>query len=248
MNRICVATRGIECWRSRLADPKKQWVRECSAFEAAVSWELAAKSDSGLPDLIAEMLTRADYGNPKLLFGVAEHQVPLQGRGHDSQCDFWALLTTNRGTVSCSVEAKANEAFGNGHQSLNDWLEGGTSRNSKSNRIQRWQYVQEMLPGDSDYGNVAFQLLHRCATAVIEAKRFGLSHAVFIVQAFASPDTSYNEFVKLCSALRVQSKKGQLHKSKVGEITLGLAWLDFPFASDDELLSLAPPRRQRPTA
>ncbi len=99
-----------------------------------------------------------------------------------------------------------------------------------------------MLPATkgSGYGDVAFQLLHRCATAVIEAERLGINHAIFIVQAFQSPESSYSEFRKFCEAIGIASGKGVLHQSRVGEIALGIAWLDFPFATDAQLVKLIP--------
>ncbi|ODA33120.1 DUF6946 family protein [Planctopirus hydrillae] len=247
MSRFNIETRGIDSWRERLADPVTQWVRGYSAFEAAVSWELAAKSASGLPTSISAVLARAGYGESHLLLGVAEHNVSLEGQGHDSQCDLWALLQTSNGMVSLSVEAKANEPFGEGHQSLQTWLDSGKSLNSKPNRLKRWQHVQRMLPisGVAGYGEVAFQLLHRCATAVIEAERFNLKHAIFIVQAFKSPSTSYNEFVKLCTAIGIDSGKGHLHMTNVGNISLGVAWVDFPIATDNQLSRLIPKGRKK---
>src|SRR5690349_15434086 len=111
MSRLSTATRGICSWRDRLADPNKHWKRGCSAFEAAVSWELASRTPSGLPGPLLSLIEKT-YGDPQLLFAIAEHQVCLPGGNADSQNDVWGLIKTRAGTVSLSIEAKAKEPFG----------------------------------------------------------------------------------------------------------------------------------------
>jgi hypothetical protein len=69
MSRLHIATRGICNWRERLASPDRQWKREFSAFETAVSWEFAAKrQSSGLPEPIEEILRRDEYADAALIF------------------------------------------------------------------------------------------------------------------------------------------------------------------------------------
>ena len=179
MNRLCTSTRGTASWRERLASPETQWERRCSAMETAVAWEFADAADggnkAGLPEPITALFESCLYVRPILLLAIAEHKVSLVGRGGDSQCDVWALVSTSVGTVSLSVEAKASESFGSGNQSLNDWLlaekvaDSKKTEESPTNRQARWADVQSNLPaakGDG-YSVVAYQLLHRCAAAVM---------------------------------------------------------------------------------
>src|SRR4051812_19825378 len=100
MNRVHISTRGIGNWQDRLANPDGQWKRRFSAFEAAVSWELASKAPSGIPGAIATLLREAGYGEPTLILGVAEHKVTLPGGHAASQCDLWAIVTTSTGMLS----------------------------------------------------------------------------------------------------------------------------------------------------
>src|SRR5688572_27401237 len=100
MSFINIPTRGLGSWRDRLAKPDRQWRRGYSAFEAAVSWELAGKHrPSGLPQQIEDWFVECGIGNPALAIAIAEHKVPLAGRGGDSQCDVWALVMTEGGLV-----------------------------------------------------------------------------------------------------------------------------------------------------
>ena len=241
MNRLCIETPGICNWRDRLAKPDTQWKRRFSAFETAVSWEKASFHPAGLPEPIAELFRGSDFGEATVLLAIAEHKVPLIGGLADSQCDVWALLSTGCGGVSLSVEAKANEAFGQGNQSLKDWLAAGESEKSRQNRRDRWKHIVDHLPSAASdaYSLVPYQLLHRCAAAVIEAKRFGVPNAVFVVQAFESPVESFEAFSRFCQAVNLNTERGQLQITSVGEIRLGIGWVDCRFATDGDVAAVA---------
>ena len=241
MNRLCIETRGISNWRDRLAKPNTQWKQRFSAFETAVSWENASCSPGGLPEQIAELFRGSVFGEATLLLAIAEHKVPLIGGLADSQCDVWALLSTASGHVSLSLEAKANEPFGQGNQSLKDWLAAGESEKSRQNRRDRWKHIADHLPSAAPdaYSLVPYQLLHRCAAAVIEAKRFGVPNAVFVVQAFNSPDESFDQFSMFCHAAVAKPERGQMQITSVGEIRLGIGWADCPFATNAEVAAVA---------
>ena len=209
-------------------------------METAVSWEGAASTDSGLPKPILAMFQASELGRSKLLLAAAEHKVPLEGVGGDSQCDVWALVGTKAGVVSVAVEAKAKEEFGKKNKSLADWLKGGDSPRSGPNRLKRWQDVAANLPecGHGTYDAVPFQVLHRCASAVIEARRFGLSHAVFLVQSFDAPPESFEKYALFAAALRLPANRARLEFTAVGEVRLGIGWVECPFASDAEMAAV----------
>jgi hypothetical protein len=241
MNRLCIETRGICNWRERLAKPETQWRRRFSAFETAVSWETASRHPCGLPEPIAKLFRGSNFGETTLLLAIAEHKVPLVGGLADSQCDVWALLDTSSGGVSLSVEAKANEAFGQRNESLRDWLVAGGSERSRRNREDRWKHVSEHLPSAraDAYSLVPYQVLHRCAASVIEARRFRLPNAAFIVQSFAAPSESFEAFSRFCQVVNVNAERGQLQIATVEEIRLGIGWADCPFATDAEVAAVA---------
>jgi hypothetical protein len=241
MNLLCTETRGICSWRERLVKPDSQWRRGYSAFETAVAWEGASSNPAGLPEPIGALFRNSVFGEGALLLAIAEHKVPLPGGQADSQCDVWALLDTTAGLLSLSVEAKANEPFGADNESLEHWLDAGKSDKSKSNRAARWRYISENLPlVDFDhYKDVPYQLLHRCAAGVIEAKRFRAPNAALVVQAFAAPGESFQMFSRLCSAVGVNAVRGQMQIVNAGDIRLGIGWADCPFATDTEVASVA---------
>lgn len=237
MSSLHIATRSACDWRSRLGDPEKHWKRRASAMETAVSWEGAARSPSGLPQPIAALYEASELSGPKLLLAVAEHKVPLEGVGGDSQCDVWALVGTKAGVVSVAVEAKAKEAFGDKNESLAEWLKGGDSLRSGPNRLKRWEHVIANLPEREAgaYDAVPFQILQRCAAAVIEARRFRLNHAVFLVQSFGAPPESFEKYARFAAALGLPANRTRLEFSDVREIRLGIGWADCSVATDAQM-------------
>ena len=241
MNRLCIETRGICNWRERLAKPETQWRRRYSAFETAVSWETASRQPCGLPEPISELFRGTIFGEPTLLLAIAEHKVPLDGGRADSQCDVWALVDTPSGGVSLSVEAKANETFGQGNESLKDWLVAGGSERSHRNREDRWKHIVKHLPDAAAgaYSLVPYQLLHRCAAAVIEARRFRLPSAAFVVQSFEAPSESFAAFAGFCQAINLKAERKNMCVSQVGETRLSIGWADCPFATDAEVAAVA---------
>jgi hypothetical protein len=237
MNRLNTATRGISSWRERLANPDRQWKREFSAFETAVSWEFASNSKSGLPGPIDKLFRECDYGQPTLISAVAEHKVDLPGGSAASQCDVWAIVNTSVGMLSLTVEAKACEPFGD--EVLEEWLLAGETERSISNREKRWEYIRSHLPKSDLFPRVRYQMLHRCAAAVMEAKRFGFQHAAFVVQAFNTPAESFQDYALFCQALQVPAARGSMAKTSVEGISLSIGWADCPLATDAEVAGTA---------
>lgn len=240
MTRLLISTRGPLSWRERLASPEHHWRRRYSAFETAISWESAAKNRSGLPEPVSNLFAAAGYQNPELLLGVAEHKVDLPGGRAASQSDVWALVKSDNRIVSLTVEAKANEPFGD--SDLDSWLRGNAkaheeeaSEASKTNRAARWEYIRKHLPNSNLYGRIRYQLLHRCAAAVIEADRFGLQHAAFVVQAFGTPDDKFADYKLFCETMGLTAARGGVDRTSVDGIVLNVGWADCPFAKDDEI-------------
>jgi hypothetical protein len=232
MSRLHIATRGTSNWRARLGNPEKHWKRTASAMETAVSWESAASRESGLPGPVEAIFCASEFAAPHLLLAVAEHKVRLAGRGGVAQCDVWGLVRTAVGTVSLSVEAKANECFGGADECLGNWLVAKSS--AKLNREKRWECIRQHLPSrrEGAYDRVAYQLLQRSAAAVIEARRFRLQHAAVVIQSFNCPEKSFNAYAHFCEVVGIPAARGAMHITQAEEIRLGIGWADCPYGTD----------------
>lgn len=223
MKRLFIPTMGPSDWRRLLADPERHWVKGRSALELAVSWEGARRSPRGLPAPVAKLLdSYGSFSGATLLFGIPEHQVSLKGGGHASQNDLWALLRGPVGLISMAVEAKAGEAF---DKTIDEWLAAAKPKSGKPARLKQLREVlgvQTELPG-----TLRYQLLHRAASAVLEAERFAAPDALLLVQSFASDPNSVTAFSQFGGVLGCRCSTGMIVGGPtLGGVRLHLAWLD----------------------
>lgn len=224
MNRLFVPTLGPTDWRRLLADPETQWERYRSALEMAVCWESAREHIRGIPPEVAAALdTAPSLSGAKLLIGLPEHKVPFEGGGHPSQNDLWALLRVGSELVSMAVEAKAGEKL---DDFVKDWLSKSGERSRKPERLSALQ-TWLGIPG-VDVSQIRYQLLHRTASAIKEAERFGARKAVMLVQSFnrAADDESWKDVLKFGEVMGAQIEEGGVvQSSRQTAVPLFLGWV-----------------------
>jgi Domain of unknown function (DUF6946) len=194
VQRLFVPTLGPTDWRRLLADAGRQWVRGKSAFESAVAWESARRSEDGLPATVRDLFATHDATNgAQLLLGLPEFQVDFAGGGHASQTDLWALLQTKAHFISASFEAKSGEELG---KRVGDWLADAPPRSGKPARLR--DIGQRLGFRDNEADQIRYQLLHRAATATKLAARFRAEYAVLVVHSFGGDQDkpSWADFVK----------------------------------------------------
>ena len=198
--RILVPATSPQDWQQLLAEPEKHWRRGYSAHAIAHCWQEA----DGFPEEIRDVLSRCPgFENMELLIAIPEHQVPLPGGQRPSQNDVWALGRGSRGLVSIAVEGKVAEPCG---EPVGKWRE-----NASEGKNTRLRYLCEELglsyPPPDD---VAYQLLHRTVSAIIEARRFLARDAVMIVHSFSSSDAWFEDYERFLSLLGVTARIGEL--------------------------------------
>jgi hypothetical protein len=235
MNRLYVPSLGPTDWRRLLADPVKQWKPRHSALELAVSWESVRKTDRGLPPSVQAALDRVDdLRGAELVIGLPEHVVDFEGGGHGSQNDLWALLRVGSRYVSMTIEAKAGETF---DEIVSIWLQKASSERSK--KASRLKVLQHILGiDDVDVSSVRYQLLHRTASALLEAKRFTAQCAVMLVQSFndEADRESLKDFLAFASIMKTAPEMGQIVKvGRHTEVPLYIGWSPTPQATMDTL-------------
>lgn len=237
MRRILIPTFGPTDWRKLLAEPDAQWKRGRSALELAVSWECAQRTERGIPTAVAYVLDqRSSLAGCRLLLALPEHRVTLKGRGKASQTDVWVLLRAGHEYISMAVEGKAGEPFG---PTLEEWL-----TNSSDGKRERLKGLCEILQLTTPpVAALRYQLLHRAASALLEAQRFGAQAAVMLVQSFQIPDRDdadcWSDFAKFCAALGTTAARGALAEAqRVGSERLLLGWADCSVASDREIAGI----------
>lgn len=189
---------------------------------AALSWEAA----KGLPPEIREILG----DGAELLLAIPEHKVPLPGGQRESQCDIFALVRTEGGTCAVSVEAKVNETFG---PTIGEWM-----KEPSSGRTTRLTAICEMLgvpyPPPSE---LRYQLFHRTAAAVVEAKRFNTGAAAMVVQSFSPSHRWFDDFARFAEFLGLTPERGHASTRTLPDgrpLTLGWATGDQRFVAIED--------------
>ena len=219
--RILIPTDGPETWQRFLAEPEKHWQRGFSAMSTALSWESA----EGLPPEIRALFKDAydpAMRDAALALAIPEYKVDLAGGTRPSQNDVFALLSCSGGLISMMVEGKAREDF---DDLLDDWK----NRTSEAGFKARLTEITDNIgltgppPGD-----IRYQLLHRTASAVIEARRFHAKYAVVLIQSFVSNDAEnhYNDFCKFIRLFeRTPTKELLMELSRPHGRQLFAAWV-----------------------
>jgi len=205
MNHIYIPTSGVEDWRRLLADPKKHWRTGFSARSLAYAWESA----KGFPPEIQDLFTSSDppFHDVELLLMIPEHKVlmPPYG-GHPSQNDLFVLAKdSSNGLITITVEGKVSESF---DKNLSKW-----NAESSPGKHKRLAFIKDTLGLVGEIPpTIRYQLLHRTASVILEAKRFTARSAVMVVHSFSQSDLwfdDYQAFLKIYGV--VDAKIGKLY-------------------------------------
>lgn len=215
MSRVFVPSSGPGDWQALLADPVKHWARGFSARTLAHSWE----DQDGFPPEIQRLLLQHPAlakAEPVLIF--PEWKVPLPGGSRPSQNDVWVLAKADKDLLSITIEGKVEEPF---DKTIGEW-----KLDASPGKDARLEYLLEVLgiPGPIPE-SIRYQLLHRAASAVIEAERFGASHAVMIVHSFSPTNQWFNDFSAFVTLFGQATEVGQLASMKARRgLPLYLGW------------------------
>lgn len=216
MGGILMPTQNAEDWKRLLAD--KQWKRGFSARALAYCWQEADGFPKSIRDVFAGSGLKV-FENLKLLLALPEHKVPLPGGSRASQNDIWMLGRSDTELVSIAVEGKVSEPFG---PTVGEWLE-----NDSEGKQKRLAYLRERLGLTEPVSKVVrYQLLHRAASAVIEANRFNAAHAMMLIHSFSQADKWFEDYQRFLSLFRVKGQPNTI--TSVGRcegLLLYFAWV-----------------------
>jgi len=216
MNKIFIPATKPEDWQQFLAEPEKQWKTGFSARSMAYCWQEA----NGIPhDVMTVLSQMTDFKDLETLLVIPEHQVPLPGGTRPSQNDCWVLARTKKDLVSIAIEGKVSEPFG---PSIGEW-----SQDASDGKKQRLSYLCSQLGLDDNLPeNIRYQLLHRTASAVIEAKRFNARFAVMAVHSFSQSAEWLDDFKDFSSLFGVVAGINSIVSvGQRNDIDLYLAWV-----------------------
>jgi len=103
-----------------------------------------------------------------------------------------------------------------------------------SRKGERLQYLCDCLGlNPSDVDNFRYQLLHRTASALIEAEKFNVSHALTMIHLFSQTDEGFDDFeqfvalfgakVEVDSIVRIPRRRTL--RSRFNETNLYIGWV-----------------------
>ena len=216
MGKILVPTSSPEDWKKFLAEPDKHWKRGYSARAIAYCWQTA----NGLPSNVKAVLTTTPaLEQIETLFAIPEHQVPLPGGSRPSQNDVWVLARTPSDLVSIAVEGKVSEPFG---PIIAEWKPKSSPGKERRLRFLCTELGLAYPPPD----DIRYQLLHRTASAIIEAKRFHARHAIMLVHSFSQADEWFSDYRRFLTEFNITAAVDDIAISgEVSNITLYFAWV-----------------------
>lgn len=216
MTRIHIPSTGPEDWRSLLADPEKHWARGYSARTLAHSWE----AQDGFPPEIERLLDQdSELKAAEPLFIFPEWKVPLPGGSRPSQNDAWVLAKSSKGLISIAIEGKVEEPF---DKSVIEWL-----ADASNGKRERLAYLLDVLGLSApSIDSIRYQLLHRTASAIIEAERVGAMAAVMIVHSFSPANQWFDDFKAFAGLFGLDAMIDRLLKTTARNgMPLYLGWV-----------------------
>lgn len=219
MSRVLLPAASADQWQDHLAKPDLHWKAGRSAHALAHAWQAAALSRDGFPDEVGVVLSQSPaLSGAEALFVLPEHQTPLPGGRAASQTDALVLARTQDALVVIGVEGKVTESFG---PTVADWEVGASD-----GKRERMSFLLEILGMASVPGAIRYQLLHRAAAALIEARRFHARHAVLLVHSFDPSHTGMADFEAFAALLGADVRPGSIAAApdRPDGVTLHLAW------------------------
>ena len=191
------------------------WKKGRSAYELAYSWGII----NDIPKSVKNVLNSSEvFKDATLVDAFFEREVDLLTSGRPSQTDLMVILALENELAIMAVEAKVDEPFG---PIVSDW------NNQSLPKIERLNSLCHLLGlNPKEVGNLRYQLLHRTASAILEAKRYRATKAIMLVQSFDIKKAWIDEFYKFSNKMGFASfEVGELSEplNRKG-VDLSLAW------------------------
>jgi hypothetical protein len=212
MSNFYIPTPKPEDWRPLLADPKKHWHEDHSAYKLAYSWQGA----NDFPEEVRTAFNSSNielFNDIRLLFGFPEYKVPLPGGTQESQNDIFVIAKGLNQLVSIAVEGKVSEGF---DKLVSDWR---ISDSKASGKEVRLKFLLNKLGLNCNLDNIRYQLLHRTVSAIIMAEELLAENALMLVHSFSQTYDGFNDYVVFLQLFGLQAKKdaivGSVRREKV---------------------------------
>ena len=176
------------------------WDDEGSGKLVAVSWFKA----NGLLEMVRHTLSRCPpaeasrFADAELVDAFLERCTELGDGLRPSQTDVLAIVRLPNELAVMAVEGKVRESFG---PLVIDWLRDAAPPSKKQPRLDS---LAKTLGIDMPIcKTLRYQLMHRTASAIYEARRYHAEVAVMMVHSFDPHDAGFDDFARFAVAMGV---------------------------------------------
>lgn len=216
IRRLHVPLRKAEDVIPHLARGEQHWKKGYSAQELTVAW---AQFPTDIPGKVRVVLrTAPEYVDAELIDAFFEREVELGSPGRNSQTDLMVVAGLGNELGIIAVEGKVEESFA---EFVRDWNDSP----GKERRLAGLCQTLELEP--SEVGNLRYQLLHRTASAIYEAKRYRCRHALMLVHSFSTTQRGFSDFAAFSAAMAIPIPQAdQCSPARIcADVSLRLAWV-----------------------
>ena len=218
MSKFFVPANSPEDWKQLLAQPEKHWRTGYSAKSLAYCWQVA----DDFPKSVKMAFTSSNippFQNIELIAAFPEYKVALPGGRRASQNDIFCLAKAGDNLVSVMVEGKVSESFG---ELIKNWKSEYTP-----GKQARLSFLCELLGVDANkMDTIRYQLVHRTASAIIEAKEFNAKNALMLVHSFSQNNDGFDDYCQFLALFGVIGKINALVFAKnINGIGLYFSWV-----------------------
>lgn len=219
MSKFFIPANNPEDWKQLLAKPDKHWKTGYSAKSLAYSWQKA----NGFPRSVVKVFKDSGlslFEDIEVLLAFPEYKVPLRPyESKPSQNDIFILARGNDELISITVEGKVSEPFG---EIVTDW-----KLSDMGGKETRLDYLCSLLQLKKDeISHIRYQLIHRTASALIEARRFNAENALMLVHSFSPTNEGFEDYCQFLNLFNVKVEINSVqYAGNIDGIDLYFSWV-----------------------
>ncbi|WP_414675649.1 DUF6946 family protein [Methyloceanibacter sp.] len=173
-----------------LGKQEVHWKEGRSAHALATAWVAA----NAFPPRVSAVLgSHPDFVLAELIDAFVERQVELGSEGRPSQTDLLAVAGIGDRLAILAVEGKAGESFGD---IVGQWLDESAGKRTRLDGLCRMLGLSR-----EEASPLRYQLLHRSASAIIEARRYRANAAALLVHSFSDDERGFADFAAFAAAV-----------------------------------------------
>jgi hypothetical protein len=207
-----------EDWKPLLAEPEKHWRTGYSAKALAYCWQ----ESRDFPPEVRRVFRRSGidvFQDIEMLVAFPEYKVSLPGGRRASQNDIFILAKGAGQLVSITVEGKVSEPFGD---TIAEWK--AQAGRGKETRLKHLCNLLGLDPASVNH--LRYQLLHRTASALIEAEKFNAPNALMLVHSFSSEDEWFDDYQRFLTMFGAIGRPNSVVLAKnIHGVNLYLGWV-----------------------